>query len=91
MAIRKDQVFLIQGQVLYGDDGLQPSPEIGQRVVVATNERMAYGLLAEKEPAFRPIGHATLQDYEATAAKLRAVLKGEDLSWDLLVETGLNE
>lgn len=90
MAVRKNEVFLISGQLLERMDGTQQlAPEVEQRVVVAPNDRVAYRFLSEQEPAFRPIGFATLQQFEESAAKLRATIQGKETGWKLLVAPGM--
>lgn len=90
MAVMKTQVFLISGQYVRDVDGFQQlAPEIEQCVVIASDGPTAYKVIATNEPAFKPVGHATLQDYETAATKLRAVLKGETSGWKLLVAPGM--
>jgi hypothetical protein len=90
VAVKKNQVFLVQGQFLKIMDGVDRlSPEIEQFVVVADDDRAAYKLVELNEPGFSPVGHATLEDYEKTAGQLRATLRGEDVGWKLLVAPGM--
>lgn len=87
MSIDPKRTFLVSGQVIAekvgGRHGL--SPVVGQRVVVAQDELAAYALLATAEPGFRPVGHASLHDYEVAAAKLRAVATRQSTEWVLHV------
>jgi len=77
MMAKTSEVFLVSGQFLRSVDGVkQLAPEIEQCVVVAHNRDSAYGTLAVSEPAFRPLGHATLQDYELAARKIVAAVGG---------------
>ena len=70
--------------------GEKLSPDVDQLVVVADNGVEAYKALESMEPSFRPLGFATLDDYESTATQLRAVLKGEGTSgWKLIVREGV--
>lgn len=90
MAIKKNQVFLISGQMkLASDESARLAPEVVQRVVLAEDSQAAYGHLVATEPDFTPLGHASLQDYESAVAKLRATLKGEATGWSLLVAPGI--
>lgn len=90
MAVKKNQVFLVSGQLKEEDaGGARLAPEITQRVVVAEDAQAAHGLLASTEPAFRPVGHASLQDYEDAVTKLRATLKGDATGWTVLVAPGM--
>lgn len=91
VAAKKSQVFLVQGQFSQIVEGIERlAPEIEQFVVVAHDDRAAYGLLESSAPGFRPVGHATLEDYEETAGKLRATLRGDDIGWKLLVAPGMS-
>ena len=59
---------------------------IEQCVVVANDGIEAYKTIESQEPTFRPLGFATLDDYESTATNLRAVLKGEGIKgWKLII------
>lgn len=90
MAVQKNQVFLVQGQMERLVDGVaQRGPEIEQRVVVAQDARVAYEVLAANEPGFKPIGRATLQDYENAATKLRAAIKGDNVGWIMHIAQGM--
>lgn len=90
VVINKDQVHLVQGQVKGEVNGvLQLLPGIVQRVVIAADDVSAFAALKESEPGFASLGSATLQDYEATAARLRAVVRGEDTGWPMLIAPGM--
>lgn len=74
---KTSEVFLVSGQILRRVDGVrQLAPDIEQCVVVARNRDAAYGTLAVSEPAFRPLGHATLKDYELAARRIVAAVEG---------------
>jgi hypothetical protein len=90
MAVSKDQVFLMQGQYITVVDGENSiNPVIHQNVVVASSVDSAIELLSDQLPSFKVIGHATLEDYENTASKLRATLKGTNKEWPLITEPKL--
>ncbi len=90
MAVSKEQVFLVQGQVVQVVAGVeQVAPEIVQRVVVARNSGAAMSLIQSQSPEFRALGYASLKEYEDTVAKLRATLKGTSTDWPMLMEPGL--
>lgn len=76
-------VYLVSGRVVErkvgGRVGLSSS--LSQRVVFAQDVLAARALLAELEPAFQPIGLATLFDYEDAARRLRAVAEGRSDEW----------
>ncbi len=80
------KVFLVSGQLLEqkvgGREGI--SPTVTQRVVVADDAVEAVRRLAEAEPMFRPVGHASLADYEDAARRLRAVAEGRSSEWSIL-------
>lgn len=84
--IDPSRVFLVSGQIAEQKvgrrDGLGPT--VHQRVVFADDAVAAYQRLATAEPAFKPIGLATLADYEDSAARLRAVAEGRSQEWALL-------
>ena len=87
MSVNAKHVFLVSGQRLVtGEEGGENlSPDIEQCVVVANDDQDAYKTLESLEPKFRPLGFATLDDYESTAAKLRAVLNGDvNTGWKLV-------
>lgn len=81
------RVFLISGQLLEqkvgGREGI--SPTVTQRVVIAGDPVEALRRLAEAEPMFKPLGHASLAEYEDAAARLRAVVEGSNSEWSVLV------
>lgn len=87
MDVDANKVFLVSGQMhqakVGGRQGLGPGVE--QRVVVANDQTAAYRLLATQEPGFKPVGHASLNDYVTTVHKLRAVLDGSSTEWKLHV------
>lgn len=88
MSVNAKHVFLVSGQRLVTVEGGSEklSPDIEQCVVVANDDQEAYKALLSMEPNFRPLGCATLDDYESTAIKLRAVLKGDgNTGWKLIV------
>ena len=88
MSINAKHVFLVSGQRLVtGEDGGEKlSPDVEQCVVVANDGHEAYKTLESVESKFRPLGFATLDDYESTATKLRAALKGEvNTGWKLIL------
>lgn len=90
MMAKTSEVFLISGQILRNVDGVRKlAPEIEQCVVVARSRDAAYGTLAAFEPAFRPIGHATLQDYELAARKMVAAVAGTDAGANVLLAPGM--
>lgn len=90
MAAKTSEVFLVSGQLLRRVDGeLVLAPEVEQCVVVARDIDHAYSAIAISEPAFRPMGHATLQDYENSATKVRAALGGDDVGWSVLLAPGM--
>lgn len=90
MAVMKSQVFLVQGQYATSA-GASLGGAIEQLVVVAADSDAMAGVVAARAPDFQPVGWATLENYEATAAKLRAALKGEQTGWRVLVAPGMVE
>lgn len=87
MPVNANHVFLVSGQRLtdVAGENATLSPEIMQCVVVANDATAAYKILESMESDFRPLGLATLADYESTASTLRAVLSGEAKSgWKLI-------
>lgn len=81
----------MQGQsVVLVDGEMKAKPEIEQRVVIARDDAAAMKLINELSREFKVIGYATLKEYEATVAKLRATLNGVDTGWKMIVEPGLN-
>lgn len=87
-----EQVYLVQGQLVSAAStrGGAPGPTIEQCVVVAVNDQDLYQCLATSKPDFRPLGFATLADYEDTAKKLRACLSREDRSWEIVLAPGMS-
>jgi hypothetical protein len=91
VSINAKHVFLVSGQrMTKGEDGGEKlAPEVEQCVVIAENGQQAYQKLEGVEPKFRPLGCATLDDYESTAAKLRAALAGDvPVGWKLIAHQG---
>ena len=91
MSVNAKHVFLVSGQRLVNVEGggEKLSPDVDQLVVVADNGVEAYKALESMEPRFRPLGFATLDDYESTAAKLRDVLSGKGITgWKLVLGQG---
>lgn len=86
MQFKPETVFLFSGQMSRSLPAARRTkgPLLEQRVVVAPDEAAAYGLLAQKEPNFRPLGAASLKDYEDAAANVRAALNGTKNDWPLL-------
>lgn len=80
------RVFLISGQIAEQKVGRREGvgSTVVQRVVVADDAVGAYQCLASTEPAFKPIGLASLADYEDSARRLRAVAEGRSEEWVLL-------
>lgn len=80
------KVFLVSGQIqeqkVGGREGI--SPVVTQRVVVAEDAAQAMQRLAEAEPMFKPLGQASLSDYEDAARRLRAVAEGRSKEWSIL-------
>lgn len=86
MAASKDQVFLVQGQMAQMRDGAKIIlPEIRQWVIVAPNAEIMTQMVSETLPELGMVGYATLKEYEETAAKLRATLRGVDTGWKMVV------
>lgn len=86
MITNAKNVYLVSGQMAVTvSGGEEVLPQVEQRVVVAEDARLAYECLATNEARFRPLGHATLHDYEDAAKKIRAALKGELNDWRLFV------
>lgn len=81
------KVFLVAGQEaeqkVGGREGI--SPVVTQHVVIAEDPLTALQALAESVPTFNPLGHVSLADYEAAAARLRAVAEGRSSEWPILV------
>lgn len=77
------ETFLISGQMQSSERGAL-SHQVHQRVVIAADERAAYKLLADVEPLFTPVGHASLEQYKATVAQLEATVRGESKEWKLV-------
>ncbi len=90
MQFKPETVFLFSGQMSRSLPSARRAkgPLLEQRVVVAPDEVTAYSHLAEKEPNFRPLGAASLKDYEDAAANVRAALNGTKDDWPLLVAIG---
>jgi hypothetical protein len=84
--VSASSVFLVSGQRLR-PAGLHPVVE--QCIVVATDVGAAYAELAATESDFQVLGSATLYEYELTASKLRAALRGEAVGWKLVVSANL--
>ena len=80
MAINTNDVFLVAGQMLVSLSGEARtlSPVIEHRVLVAQNERRAFLWLNSMEPAFRPVGSATLSQCEKSITAIRGALSGAD-------------
>ena len=88
MNVPKDKVYLVQGQrQIEGAEGLNGSIE--QIIVVAQGSDAVSEILADSAPDFRMIGLATLKDYEATAAKIKAALGGKTKEWPVLIAPGM--
>ena len=91
-AVSAEQVYLAQGQLIPGAPipGAALSPTIEQCVGVAVNDHDLYQCLANTKPGFRPLGFATLADYEDTAKKIRACLKSDSPSWEVVLAPGMS-
>lgn len=91
MNVTKKQVFLISGQKkLATDSAITMDGEVSQCVVVASDPDAAFALLREQDSSFMPIGHATLEDYESAAAKLRSALRGQDVGIPVYISAALS-
>lgn len=86
------QVFLVSGQTAQPQVGGGElwSPTIEQHVIVAASERAVYALLSEKLPKFRPVGLATLDDYERAVSKIKDTLNGVETGWGLIHASNLS-
>lgn len=86
MSHLSNTVFLFSGQFeqtsIGGRTGLNPT--IRQCVVIAENQKLAYECLTKHMPQFRPLGHATLEDYETTVMKLKKASEGVGTDWEVL-------
>lgn len=92
VAATKSQVFLVQGQMVMKVNGVDKySPVIESCVVVAQDHVAAYSHLETVMPTFKPVGHASLQEYEDAASKLRSALKGEDVGCKVFVAAGMGD
>lgn len=92
VAATKSQVFLVQGQIVEKVAGIvKYSPVIESCVVVAQDHVAAYAHLEKVSPSFRVVGHASLQEYEDAAKKLRSALKGDDVGCKVFVADGMGE
>ena len=92
VAATKSQVFLVQGQAVEKINGIEKySPVIESCVVVAQSHVAAYHHLKIASPNFMPVGHASLQEYEDAANKLRSALKGEDVGCKVFVAVGMGD
>ena len=92
MSVNAKNVFLVSGQrmVLVEGVGETLSPDVEQCVVIANDGREAYKTLESMEPGFHPLGFATLDNYESTATKMRAVLNGDqNVGWRLIAGEGV--
>jgi hypothetical protein len=80
------RVFLASGQVLERKIGGRdaPGPIIVQRVVHADNAEDAYRRLEAAEPAFQALGMVSLDEYEETVRRLRAVVQGISIEWPVI-------
>lgn len=80
------RVFLVSGQIAEQKVGRREGvgSTVHQRVVVADDAVAAYQCLALAEPAFKPVGLASLADYEDSAKRLRAVAEGRSEEWTVL-------
>lgn len=85
--INPQKVFLVSGQMLEPKVGGQQgsNPSVVQRIVMAEDAAEALRTLGEAEPLFRPLGHASLAEYEDAAFRLRAVAEGRSNEWSILV------
>lgn len=90
-AVLAEQVYLVQGQYRSAAQEHAPdlNPTIEQCVVLATNDQDLYTCLAVSKPDFRPLGVATLADYENTAKKLRACVNSDDPAWEVILAPGM--
>lgn len=92
MSVKPEQVFLMSGQVIDAEPSgaTQAATTIIQCVVVAADPAEAYKHIGAAKPDFRPIGLASLADYENAARNLRASLTGKvPESWSLHVAPGM--
>ncbi len=81
-------VFLVQGQLSKMVDGVTKTmPEIVQQVVVSENAESAMDLVKKATPEFQLVGYASLETYETTASKVRAVADGVSTEFPLLVDS----
>lgn len=80
-------LFLFSGQNLThkvgGKVGSQAA--VQQLAVVADDERAAYAKLAELAPHFRPLGCASLAEYQSVVERLLRASRGEESDIRLLV------
>lgn len=92
MVISEKNVFLVSGRrISLGDDGIEAiSSVVEQCVVVAPSELDVYPSLEKSMPNFRPIGFASLSEYEDAAARIRACLRGEEVAWNLVLANGMS-
>ena len=87
MNFNSNEVFLVSGQQfrdVADGGGRKLSTDIEQRVVVAQNGVDAYKQIAIAEPGFRPLGLASLHEYEEAVRKLRATLNGDEGGFPLI-------
>ena len=78
-------VFLVQGQLSKVVDGkTKTMPGIVQQVVISANAESAMALVKKATPEFQLVGYASLEDYESTASKVRAVADGVSNEFPLL-------
>jgi hypothetical protein len=84
--IDPNRVFLVSGQMVErkvgGREGVGAA--VVQRVVHADDAAAAYRALAEQDPAFQPLGVASLFDYEDAARRVRACIDGQSDEWPLV-------
>lgn len=88
MAVLKKEVFLVQGQYA-NTEGRRLDGGIVQVVVIARDSEEMMTVVKTKAAGLQIAGWATLEQYAATVAKLRAAVKGEESDWPVLVAPGM--
>ena len=92
MTFDAKQVFLVSGQSLLPQQGGDElwSSTIEQLVVVADDAQAAYAIVEGMVPKFKPVGLASLDDYERALSKIKNTLTGADTGCRLIVAPNLS-
>lgn len=86
--MRKENVFLVSGRQC-AEDG-DPRGPVKNCVVCGVDEKAVRLLLGEKAPKFWIISVTGLVMLEERSRRVKAVLKGEDKGWEVLIDPALS-